>query len=362
MHNILKQMYADGAFGVYCKFPVIMGCDEYAEKISSINYPKQSWGNVCILSSDFSDAYTKASLNDLQQSIGKIGNIIKWDISKISLSQKLAGLVFENCYFITPSGVMRQSSGFPMGGHSSREGLDNILLSREIDICTNLDKSLLSYLRLVDDVSVITIGGFSKVRAIINKMSNHYPKTMPLNIQISMCFSRYLDIRLSKELQLCKTNTLTITLAYKELATFNMVPFTSNISPRYKGSIVPNYLHRIYGRCTSIKSRAHHMSFMLRILKHREQDMQIVLKKFKEFHTRRLRNIIKPRDKNLYTKSAFIHFDNASNSHKLAKLSILSAYKAAKKELPSILYRSLPKIITMLSTKRSVIGKVRNVL
>ena len=87
MHKVLKQMYADGAFGMYCKFPVIMGCDEYTEKISSINYPKQSWGNVCILSSDFSDAYTKASLNDLQKSIGKIGNIIKWDLSKISLSQ-----------------------------------------------------------------------------------------------------------------------------------------------------------------------------------------------------------------------------------------------------------------------------------
>ena len=98
---------------------------------------------------------------------------------------------------------------------------------------------------------------------------------------------------------------------------------------------------------------------MLRILNHRDQDMQIVMKKFRDFNTKRLCNTFRPRNKTPFARSAFIHYDCASNSHKLVSFAILSAYRAAKKKQPSILYRSLPKIISMLTTKRAVIKKVR---
>ena len=73
MHKTLKEMYTKGTFGVHCKYPVIMGCEEYADKISQLKYPKQKWGDICIISGDFSDAYTKSSLSDLDHSINKLG-------------------------------------------------------------------------------------------------------------------------------------------------------------------------------------------------------------------------------------------------------------------------------------------------
>ena len=119
------------------KFPLIYGCDEYSENIQKIKFSRSSWSKKTLISGDFSDAYTKSSLADLQESIKKLGIIARWAEHKISLATKLARLVFENCYFETPSGILRQTQGFPMGGHCSREGLDNILLSREIDILSS---------------------------------------------------------------------------------------------------------------------------------------------------------------------------------------------------------------------------------
>jgi hypothetical protein len=87
----------------------------------------------------------------LQGSLAKLGNVAGWPKSKISLAKKLAKLVFENCFFETPSGILRQSQGFPMGGHSSREGLDNILLSCELDLLSSpIRKDLMFYYRVLE--------------------------------------------------------------------------------------------------------------------------------------------------------------------------------------------------------------------
>ena len=129
-------------------FPLIYGCDEYSDNIQKIKFSPSSWSKKTLISGDFSDAYTKSSLADLQGSICKLGIIARWSEHKVSLASKLARLVFENCYFETPSGILRQTQGFPMGGHCSREGLDNILLSREVDILSStVSKNLLFYNR-----------------------------------------------------------------------------------------------------------------------------------------------------------------------------------------------------------------------
>jgi hypothetical protein len=81
-----------------------------------------------------------------------------------------------------------------MGGHSSREGLDNILLASEVDLLGSAIKtSLLYYYRLVDDISVTVNGNFSAVRGLLAKMTEFYPKAMPLNVQISFGYCHFLD-------------------------------------------------------------------------------------------------------------------------------------------------------------------------
>ena len=128
MHQAIKEKFVE----LDQHYPVIYGCDEYSTNIQKITY--QNCSRITLISGDFSDAYTKSSLHDLEHSLTKLSDFIDWPSCKTTLAMKLSKLVFDNCFFETPDGIMKQNQGFPMGGHSSREGLDNILLSCELII------------------------------------------------------------------------------------------------------------------------------------------------------------------------------------------------------------------------------------
>ena len=104
-----------------------------------------------------------------------------------------------------------------MGGHSSREGLDSILLSCEIDLLEDkiITPSLYLYYRLVDDISAATNGKFEVVHSLVQRMAAVYPQTMPLNIQISFCYSHFLDCHVQNMLQPESMNSFSASLAYK---------------------------------------------------------------------------------------------------------------------------------------------------
>ena len=222
MHSTLKVILTNNGTG----FPLIYGCDEYSDIIHQVQYDRSTWSMKTLISGDFSDAYTKSSLPDLVASINKLGSVSNWPEAKINLATKLAGLVFENCYFETPKGILRQTQGFPMGGHSSREGLDNILLSREIDLLGSpIRAKLLSYNRMVDDISLVLDGPFHNVRVLLDKMAQVYPNSMPLNVQISFGYSHFLDNHIYKLLQSSAVNRLTTSLAYKPLANYENYMF-----------------------------------------------------------------------------------------------------------------------------------------
>ena len=232
MHSSLKIAFSEREIA----FPAIYGCDEYSSKIQGVALDSSAWSFTTLVSGDFSDAYTKSNLADLQNSIKDIGHIVGWVEPKIQLAQNLAKLVFENCFFETPNGILKQTQGFPMGGHSSREGLDNILLAGEFDLLTKLvNTSLIYYYRLVDDISIALNGNFASVRKLLSEMAKVYPRAMPLNIQISFGYSHFLDSHVYNFLQPSPTYKLTTTLAYKPLSRFDYVPFNSNIAPCYKG-------------------------------------------------------------------------------------------------------------------------------
>ena len=179
---------------------VIFGCDEYSEKIQKVTY--QNWSKITLISGDVSDAYTKSNLSDFESSLRKLSSLINWPSSKTTLAMKLAKLVFDNCFFETPDGIMKQHQGFPMGGHSSREGLDNILLSCELEILdSTVAENLLYYYRMVDDISTAVEGDFTHVKSLVQQLAKSYPKDMPLNIQISFGYSKYLDSHVFNSMQ-----------------------------------------------------------------------------------------------------------------------------------------------------------------
>ena len=88
---------------------------------------------------------------------------------------------------------------------------------------------------MVDDISIILNGPFTSIMGLLRNMAAVYPKAMPLNIQISFGYSRFLDCHINNYLQKSTVNKVTTSLAFKQLARFDYVPFSSNISPSYKG-------------------------------------------------------------------------------------------------------------------------------
>ena len=96
-----------------------------------------------------------------------------------------------------------------MGRHSSREGLDSILLSCEIDLLEDKSITLYLYYMLVDDISAATNGKFE----VVQKMAAAHPQTMPLNIKISFCYSHFLYCHVLNMLQPESMNSFSTSLA-----------------------------------------------------------------------------------------------------------------------------------------------------
>ena len=247
-----------------------------------------------------------------------------------------------------------------MGDHSSREGLDNLLLDCELQILyDDLAGNCQYYYRMVDDVSTAVVGDFSNVRKIITLFSKFYPDTMPLNIQISFGYSRFLDQHVLKFLHPGSSFKLTTSLAYKALSLFEYVPYSSNISPRYKGCIVPSFLNRVVRRCTDRPDRQHHIKFLDRMLRHRNQNMTDIKNKFHSFFVKikNPRSITVKRD---YRHCIKITFDTTSGIHRLTRSSLLEAYKKLGRKRPLIVYSSLPKVLSHIITKRKLLKRIKS--
>ena len=83
---------------------------------------------------------------------------------------------------------MKQSCGFPMKGHSSREILDTILLASDYRILSVIHNCLF-YQRTVEDISAIFVCELDVVYSNLMVMARNYPECMPLNIQFSFGYS-----------------------------------------------------------------------------------------------------------------------------------------------------------------------------
>ena len=71
---------------------------------------------------------------------------------------------------------------------------------------------------MVDDISCVFTCGIDQVRSQLELMAKYYPAAMPLNIQLSFGYSRFLDLSLIKLYQ--KDDNIRIIhsfMHYKEL-------------------------------------------------------------------------------------------------------------------------------------------------
>ena len=314
---------SDRYSGLTCyplKYPVLRCCDDYLERLKKIELSTLEKMQT-IISADFSDAYTDTCINRLQESIKMIGQLLGFPFHEIDVMVKLVSLVFTNCFFYTPLGLYRQTRGMPMGDYSSRDSLDIDLSCSEYDIVSEMSEitSLKLFTRLVDDVSIILQGGFHDVKKMIKTMADFYPN-MPLNVQISFGYSRFLDLHIynmdpgnnDAQYQLCNI------LAYKEISSFCYTPEFSNIHYKYKYAIVPISLHLVHTRNFLQEDIDNHLYFMSKILEHRMQNPAEVRRKttkyFKKKHCKNLRTQTKARN-NDYRNFITLKYDRNSKSH-----------------------------------------------
>ena len=156
-------------------FTVLSGCEDYLHRLSLIKMEQESHCSTFIISADFADAYTETHIPKLQESISVIGQILKYDKQKIDLIKNIVSLVFNHCYFLTPTGLYRQTHGMPMGDFSSRDGLDCVLTLSEFEIISLLNclpMKVHLYSRLVDDISILVQGTFEDVEKLLNIMAD----------------------------------------------------------------------------------------------------------------------------------------------------------------------------------------------
>ena len=92
--------------------------------------------------------------------------------------------------------------------------------------------------------------------------------------------------------------------------------------------------------------------------------MTVVNSKIERFFTKRRlgrKQLVKP--KVLSRKQVTsVKFDIVSKMHLYSRSCIVSSYKAAGRKLPRIVYSSLPKVLSKVYTKHSVLGKVKKKL
>ena len=362
-------------------FPVLTGCDDYLRRLHGVKLDSTMMMQTTLLSADFADAFTETGIERLQHSISFIGEIIKFDFSIIDLMGKLVNLVFSNCYFYTPYGLYRQSRGMPMGDYSSRlvisipnlriinfinrDSLDVDLSRSEYEIISdlgNISSSVHLYCRLVDDISVVMQGDFSRVVELIRKMAEKYPK-MPLNTQISFGYCRFLDLHIynidtSDEASL-EHYSLCNVLAYKENSSFIYTPSFSNICSKYKHAIVPISLHRAHTRNTLQKDIDHHLQFIARIIRSRMQDpIEVKKKTFRFFKMKQQSKKHKVLKKSNFKNCVSVKYDDGSRRHCYMRFLIRKCFKTRL----TVLYKSVSNLGSLICPKRRVIRMLSSMI
>ena len=218
-----------------------------------------------------------------------------------------------------------------------------------------LELNVKNYVRLVDDISIFCQHDFKKTRDLIEIMVDQYPG-MPLNYQVSFGYSRFLDLHIYNMYtdQQETSYNMTHTLAYKEHSSFSYTPSFSNIHSKYKTAVIPISLFRIHTRCIRDEDINHHLSFMIRIVKNRNQDPKLVQEKIENFFSKKRSGKPRKPKQLLKLKTTSVTYDNISKSHIFLKRIISNSFGSKLR----LVYKSRPKLLSLICPKRKVIRQL----
>ena len=347
------------------KFPLITGCEQYFEHINDVTLDGKSFFKTLLVTSDFKDAFTYATLVQLIDAIQRAGTWLKYDPVKIKVMIKLARLVIPLCTFNIPQGIVISNDGYPIGGHSSCECLNLNLLVCELKTLSQLvpaDDVLRSVCRLVDDVSYIFQGNFTCIMNTLNKFVHQYPP-MELNVQMSPRLSCFLDYKIYNPFY--TANKLTTVMARKPLNTYQYVRPDSNCPVGHKACVVDSTLHRVFRRCNNKTDRIIQIMYTRCLMYSRGYPDRVFNAKFNKFILKRKLNASgtskkkKPINKFTKTIRARIPFDETTKSHNFFKF----VNRVGKKfDLGPPIIVPKPKVNGKIASKRQIISKLSKVM
>ena len=339
------------------KFPLIIGCEEMEGILKDVVLPAKKTFKTLLITSDFKDAFVNATLEQLIEAVKKACAWLNYDKSKQSLIIKLAILCITTCTFETPDGVAISKNGYPIGGHSSCECLNVTLAVSEIDAILTMptdNNTLISIVRLVDDVNYIFNGDFDEIIAILKHFGSMYPNIL-LNVQISPRISTFLDYKIFNLFY--GQEKLITSLSRKELNNYNYVLPSSNVVKSYKGCVVESTMHRIEGRCTEEKDKFIQKMYMYLIMLSKHYSRSVVFNRIAKYKHKKKYGKAKAEIDYSNRIRAKIKYDKAT---KLCDFFRILSKKISKKlniEGPNIV--PTLKLKNFIKTKREITSEIK---
>ena len=275
VQKILDNIYSHLLFYIENEFvrlygklsPSVTGIDEAITRVKKSKTGE--WGNSIEMEGDFGDLYSNCNKELLEKCIIKAGRIAKLQPESIDYVLKLMKVSMNHSYFKEPKGIFKTLNGFSMGDNSAARGSEIILRIHELDIFRNinhkkLENTLTRYLRFRDDVSVHVMGEIDKMLEVAKMITNGYPKCIQFNVETKLIYGKFLNIKI---FNMPGENKPITTVLRKPNSKFDIIPFNSNVSLKYKKMAGLGYFRTIRTHTCSVIEEIQQKNIVKMILK-----------------------------------------------------------------------------------------------
>ena len=244
IQKILDKVYSHLLFYIENEFirlygklsPSVTGIDEAIARVKKSKMG--NWGKSIEMEGDFGDLYSNCNKDLLEKCLIRVGKVANLKIESVEYVLTLMKVSMNHSYFKEPKGIFKTLKGFyfSMGDNSAARGSEIILRIFELDLFSKLHKKRLEpnisrYLRFRDDVSVHVTGETEKMLEVIKIIIQGYPECIQFNVETKIIYGKFLNIKI---LNIPGEKTPTTTVLRKPNSKFDIIPFSSNVSLKYK--------------------------------------------------------------------------------------------------------------------------------
>ena len=291
--------------------PSVTGIDEAIERIKKSH--TGDWGESLELEGDFGDLYSNCNKDLLEECLKESCKLAKLSSTSVEYILNLMSVSMNHSYFKEPSGIYKTLKGFSMGDNSAARGSEIILRIFELKIFKKLQKQKLHknvkrYLRFRDDVSLHLTGDTETMLKIVKIITTGYPDAIQFNVETKIIYGKFLNIKIFNNPLTTKPIT---TVLRKSNSKYDIIPFNSNVSQKYKKMAGLCYFKTNRSHTTSKEELSRQNQIVFTILKEKGFPLKFIKKLAK-----------KPKNKEIKEKKKFTGvtiFDNVSMRHKFVK-------------------------------------------